>query len=767
MTIDKLSDNETLRLKAEEMMGQRRDGLEEADLGNVKSILHELRVHQVELEMQNNELRRIQDQLEKSNLRFSRLFDSAPIGYFTLDRSAIMLHFNHTFIDMIQPLGHHLLNRPFTDLLAPEDKDAFLARYRSFFRQPSGKTMETRMIRGDGSCFYASLEGRLEPMDESDPGQAGQPVMLMVLTDITDRKKVEEKLRYNAKINAAMVELAEALLSGATIEDTSFLIWKEARELTGSPYGFVGYVDRYTGRLVTPNFSREVWAECSSAGQPIEFEDLKGLCGWVLNNGSPLLTNDPDQDARSWNAPMGRIPIQRFLSVPVTIEGQVVGIIALCNSQNDYDEESLSLVTRLASLFGLLIQRMRTEEDLRGAKEAAESANIAKSNFLATMSHEIRTPMNAILGFTELTLESDTNPRHRENLEIVMSSARHLLNLLNDILDLSKIEAGKMEMKKRGFDLQDALRRVFKILSARARAKGIHFEYQLVPNQPLTLIGDDYRLCQVLFNLIGNAIKFTQKGSVIVEAMVEQNGGDMVETHFVVRDTGIGIPSDKTRAIFDPFTQVDSSSTRQYGGTGLGLAISQKLVQAMDGKIWVESELKKGSEFHFIIPFRSPGSPMALGDDGEHSEKQHHSEIGVCHSPPVVLLVEDNPVNQKLVTVLLKKKGCEVLPVDNGHQAIGLYKEREIDLILMDIEMPGMNGMDTTKSIREMEASGGGHVPIVAMTAHAMRGDRDRFLAVGMDDYISKPIDAAVLYGIIDRYSAKGVRNAPNRGKGM
>lgn len=600
-TGDKERRFEKLRRKAEALVDEKSTEELSASLDDVKELIHQLTVFQIELELQNDELVSAQSRLEASRNKYIRLYDFAPIAYFTFDEDGLISESNLAGAGLLAMDRCSLTSKPFITYLHSDSQKTFYSHRQSVFR--------------DGVQQTCLLTLRL--------------------------RNGEERI---VRMNSVLVD---------------------------DPY-CAERLDSVTG----PSQARLTSSSC------------------------------------------------RFM---------------------------LSAVEDITDL-------KRTEELLNQAKLASEKANEAKSEFMARMSHELRTPLNGILGLTQVVIDSELESEQETNLRMVKDSAVELLSIVNDILDVSKVEMGVLTLKKQEFSLRALVEDSFFTFENAAQTKGLDFSLSIAPDMDDEFVGDPLRIKQVLTNLISNAVKFTPQGSVSISVSRDERLSKCARelVHFTVSDTGIGIPDDLIANIFERFYQVDGSFTRSFEGTGLGLAIAKSLVEMMDGVIEVRSTQGEGSVFTVTLPLSTAADAAAKKALAAESEKQApeceepaaeeaeaNKEPTAPSLPPLtVLLAEDNAVNQAFAQLILRREGHEVVTVGNGKDALEVLSRQTFDVVLMDVRMPGMDGVEATKRIRSGEACVlDSEIPIVAMTAHTSIEDRELFLSVGMDCYVSKPMN--------------------------
>jgi len=818
-------------------------------------------------DMDITERKRAEQALRESEHKYRTLLEDLPQKIFLKDVKAVYVSCNENYARDLKITPHQITGKTDYDFYPKELANKYRTDDRRIMESGKTEEIEEEYIQDGQNVFVHTVK---TPVKDETGNTVG---ILGIFWDVTERKHSEEAARREyAKLSAMISGMEE----GVVFIDADDVV-VEVND----------YFCRFMGHERTATLGRrlEELSECEACQG---FQDM--IAGFREKVGSAAAVIQ----RRFCDAEV----VMRFQ--PIYRDGRydgvllnVIDVTELVEARREAERVSGELARRAEELEAARQASLNMVDDLERAHTAAQAANRAKSQFLANMSHEIRTPMNAIMGMTELALDTDLDAEQRDYLQTVNDSAQSLLVLIDDILDSAKIEAGRLDIEPIEFDLRDSIGDTLTALALRAHQKDLELACRIVPEVPEMLVGDPGRVRQILTNLVGNAIKFTERGEVVILIEPEAETPDAVDLHFSVRDTGIGIPKEKQQAIFETFAQADGTTRRKFGGTGLGLGICSQLVSLMDGRMWVESEPGKGSTFHFTVRFGRAGQPgakpfrarlddlrglrtlvaddnatnrdileemlkhwrmkptlveggraavkvikqakqsdkpfdlllidgrmpdmdgfavverikddpelagitiMMLTSAGQRGDAARCRQLGIAaylvkpikrgdlldavllvlgkppenaqrrrlvtrHSlregrrPLRVLVAEDNAVNLKLAVRLLEKRGHTVAVANDGREVLAALETQSFDIVLMDVQMPEMDGFEATVAIREREKETGRHLPIIAMTAHAMKGDRERCLAAGMDDYIAKPIRSSDLFATLE-----GVPPAP------
>ncbi len=675
--------------------------------------LHELRVHQIELEMQNEELRRAQTELDAERERYFELYDLAPVGYCTLSEKGLILQANLTAASLLGLPRGALLRQPFSRFILHDDQDIYYQHRRRLFESGQPQISELRLVKPEGVVFWVRLEAVVSAQGDEPP------VCRVVLSDITAVKQTERRLRESELHFRTLANSGQALIwtsgldmlcdyfnepwlafTGRTLEQELGNGWTEGVH----PDDFAHCLDVY----VTAFNRRE------SFRMEYRLRHASGQYLWIVDRGMPRHDS----------------------------QGNFLGYIGHCL---DVSERKLAEEQVQESCVNL-------EEAVGHARRLAvqaEAASRAKSEFLANMSHEIRTPLNGLMGMLQLMQLSELSAEQHGYAEMAIRSGTRLTRLLSDILDLSRIEAGRMPLNLRPFSLSDSFNALTESFGPLCLEKHLPLRIAIAAAVPRHVVGDEVRIRQILFNLVGNAMKFTETGEILVEVWpLLPKPPEGLRLLFIIHDTGVGIPDEKIATVCEPFVQVAESYTRQQQGAGLGLSISRHLLEAMGGTLTIESAEGVGTSMYMMLPLGQATGPEA--------QEQPLPIPTSCTAAPLrILLVEDDEISQLSEKAMLQKLGHTVHTADDGGKALDALRSNVFDCVLMDVQMNVMDGLEATRRIRaDVSGAFDAKIPIVAMTAYAMIGDRERFFEAGMDEHLPKPFgmdDLASVLGKVAR----------------
>jgi PAS domain S-box-containing protein len=670
-----------------------------------------------------------ENQIKREKTFLEYLIDSTPAAIAITDNEGKITIVNKEFSTLFGYTQEEAINNLIDDLVVPEDMKEEAMRIDSLASVNRKETIQT--IRKDkfGNRIHVSLVATTVDVDDKIIAQLG------IYRDITTERK-------NQLLQEILFNISNAALKQYDIKEIYPIIVQELSKIWDTNNFFIALYDKSSETLSFPFFADE---KDSFNNVPTK----KTITGWVINNNKSVLLKENDLKTleESGDIDLVGTPCKVWMGVPLKVEGDIIGVTCLqdYNDENKFSPEDLYVLDFIGNQIALAIQRRIMLDNLIIARQKAEEAAQSKQLFMSTMSHEIRTPLNEVIGITNLLLQGNPREDQMDFIRTLKFSGNHLLTLVNDVLDYNKMESGKIVFEKTQFNLSDFLDEIMRSYSFRSKAKQLKFDIIKSNNLPKEIIGDPIRLNQILSNLLSNAMKFTNAGSINVLVRELSRTPHHSKIEFTITDTGIGIQKERLSAIFDTYTQASADTARQYGGTGMGLSICKKLIELQGGTITLESEPDKGSTFKFIITFgTSETSIQALPAESPENYTGLEGKK--------ILVAEDNKINFFVANKFLSGWGVEVTHAENGQIALDLLETGIFDMILMDLHMPVMDGIEATRIIRKSENTNIKNIPIVALTAAIMSESHDKIADLNINDYVLKPFKPHDLFERIRKH---------------
>ncbi len=667
--------------------------------------------------------------IEREKAFLEHLIDSTPAAIAITNPAGKITMVNQDFSNLFGYTLEEALNKEIDDLLVPDDLKDEAIGYESITL--SNKKISKQTIRKDknGKRIQVSLVVSAVVINDEIIAQLG------IYTDITAEKR-------NQILQEILFNISTAALKEFDIKEIYPTIVKELSKIWDTNNFFIALYDKASETLSFPFFADE-------KDNFYKIPTKKTITGWVIKNEKSVLLKENDLKILEEEGEIDLVgtPCKVWMGVPLKVDDNIIGVMCLQDykEEDKFSQDDLFVLDFIANNIAIAIQRRVILDNLVAARQKAEDAAQSKQLFMTTMSHEIRTPLNEVIGITNLLLLGNPREDQMDYIQALKFSGNHLLTLVNDVLDYNKMDSGKIVFEQTHFNLSDFLDEIMRSYSFRSKAKNLIFDIKKSSNLPAEVIGDQIRLNQILSNLLSNAMKFTNNGSISVFVNELSRAGNVSKIEFIVADTGIGIPKDRLEDIFDSFTQASADTTRQFGGTGMGLAICKKLVELQGGTITIESEPGKGSTFRFVISF-------GVSESANHPQNAEVQDNYTGLEGKKILVAEDNKINFFVANKFLMSWGITVVHAENGQIALDLLQKESFDLILMDLHMPVMDGIEAIRIIRKSEDPAVSNIPIVALTAAIMSESHDKIADLKIDDYVLKPFKPHDLFERIQKH---------------